>query len=82
MDCNDKKQANFFDESLLTLRISEKIVHFRNLLWISDNHQNSKEFWDRNLLAVPRINTDAQAEKAKTCKDKLIKGIRQISPLA
>jgi hypothetical protein len=36
----------------------------------------------RNKLAVPRFNTDALAEKAKTCKDKLVKGIRHISPLA
>ncbi len=36
----------------------------------------------RNKLAVPRFNTEALAEKAKTCKAKLVKGIRHIGPLA
>ena len=36
----------------------------------------------RDLLAVPRIDTDALAEKAKTCKEKLVKGIRQFGPLS
>ncbi len=36
----------------------------------------------RIYLAVPRISTNALAEKAKTCKFKLVKGIRQVSPLA
>jgi len=33
-------------------------------------------------MAVPITDTGALAEKAKTCKDKLIKGIRQVSPVA
>jgi len=37
---------------------------------------------DRTLLAVPRTSTSALAEKAKTCKVKLVKGIRHISPVA
>ena len=36
----------------------------------------------RCKLAVPRFNTDALAEKAKTWKDKPVKGIRHIGPLA
>ena len=36
----------------------------------------------RNKSAVPRFNTEALAEKAKTCKAKLVKGIRHIGPLA
>ena len=36
----------------------------------------------RNNSAVPRTNTGALAEKAKTCKVKLVKGIRHISPVA
>ena len=31
--------------------------------------------------SVPTTDTGAQAEKAKTCKGKPIKGIRQISPV-
>ncbi len=33
----------------------------------------------RTYIAVPRIDTDALAEKAKTWKFNLVKGIRQIS---
>ena len=36
----------------------------------------------RNSRAVPRINTDALAEKAKTCKLKLVKGIRHIGAVS
>ena len=32
--------------------------------------------------AVPRFNTDTLAEKAKTCKFKLVKGIRQIGAVS
>jgi hypothetical protein len=32
-------------------------------------------------MAVPRIDTDALAEKAKICKFNLVKGIRQHWPL-
>ena len=41
----------------------------------------SENFVYRHNLAVPRTSTSAQAEKAKTCKDKLVKGIRQFSPV-
>ena len=33
-------------------------------------------------MAVPRIDTDALAEKAKICRFNLVKGIRQVSPVA
>ena len=33
-------------------------------------------------MAVPRFNTNALAEKAKTCKFKLVKGIRQQWPFS
>ena len=36
----------------------------------------SEKFVYRFKQAVPRFNTDALAEKAKTCKAKLVKGIR------
>jgi hypothetical protein len=36
----------------------------------------------RNYLAVPRTNTGALAEKAKTRKDNLVKGTRQSSPVS
>ena len=36
----------------------------------------------RVYLAVPRFNTNALAEKAKTCKFKLVKGIRQQWPFS
>ena len=35
----------------------------------------------RNYLAVPRISTDALAEKAKTCRFNLVKGTRHIGPV-
>ena len=35
----------------------------------------------RAYLAVPRFDTDALAEKAKTWKFKLVKGTRHIGPL-
>jgi len=41
-----------------------------------------EKFMSRFKKAVPRSNTGALAEKAKTCKVKLVKGTRQISPLA
>ena len=36
----------------------------------------------RAQLAVPTTGTGALAEKAKTCKAKPTKGIRQVSPVA
>ncbi len=36
----------------------------------------------RKNMAVPRINTDALAEKAKICKFNLVKGIRQHWPFS
>ena len=42
----------------------------------------SEKFVHRHNLAVPRSSTGALAEKAKMCKVKLVKGIRQISPVA
>ena len=36
----------------------------------------------RDIISVPRINTDALAEKAKILKFNLVKGIRHIGPLA
>ena len=33
-------------------------------------------------MAVPRTDTGALAEKAKACKDKLVKGTRHIGPVS
>jgi len=41
-----------------------------------------KSFMNRKYIAVPRTGTGALAEKAKACKIKLIKGIRQFSPVS
>ena len=41
-----------------------------------------KILYIRIILAVPRTNTGALAEKAKTCKVKPTKGTRQVSPVA
>jgi len=49
-----------------------------NLLILRAN----EKFMYRDNLAVPRSNTGALAEKAKTWKDKLVKGTRQFSPVA
>jgi len=40
-----------------------------------------KRLYIRNYMAVPRIGTDALAEKAKICRFNLVKGIRQVSPV-
>ncbi len=36
----------------------------------------------RAYVSVPRFDTDALAEKAKTWREKLVKGIRHIGPVA
>ena len=41
-----------------------------------------EKFTYRNCQAVPRTDTGALAEKAKTCKDNLVKGTRQSSPVS
>ena len=50
--------------------------------WKLLNPGTSENFMYRIYIAVPRINTDALAEKAKIWKINLVKGTRQISPLA
>ena len=45
------------------------------ILRVSENNVH------RYNLAVPRSSTGALAVKAKTCKVKLVKGIRQFSPV-
>jgi hypothetical protein len=42
----------------------------------------SEKSMDLMQPAVPTTGTGALAEKAKTCKDKPTKGIRQFSPVA
>ena len=39
--------------------------------------ESMKRLYNRICMAVPRFNTNALAEKAKICKFKLVKGIRQ-----
>ena len=41
-----------------------------------------EKFVYRFYSAVPRTDTGALAEKAKTCKDNLVKGTRHIGPVA
>jgi len=41
----------------------------------------SEKIVHRKHTAVPRTNTGVLAEKAKTCKGKLVKGIRHIRPV-
>ena len=52
------------------------------LQWKMPSPGANEKTADRIYLAVPRFNTNALAEKAKTWKFKLVKGIRQIGPLA
>ena len=74
-------QVNLFGESLLILRVSEKIIHTSEIFGFLTVIKIRKNF-ERCNLAVPRSSTGALAEKAQTCKVKLVKGIRQFSPLA
>jgi len=49
--------------------------------WKSLSPWTNEKIVNRTCRAVPRIDTDALAEKAKIWRFNLVKGIRQVSPV-